>query len=250
MPPGRGRGPSRSPRARLRLGRQPAAGVRRRRQRMRGHGQELAEPAGVRQLDGEGEPRKAAPLRARLKNPTCSPDHIAKSERVGNGLGAGLLAVDILARPHRQRCRQPMPIRAGRHEHRLDVLPSEKLAQVDVSGAVLVAVFRIDGPLGIRSMRSLHIAHRHALHDRLGQEAAQHVAAPAADADGAEGDSFAGDNGAIESQRPTRHDHRSGHHGTGGRHTPQKLPSARTQLRLVHVFSSYRLSLTATALPM
>jgi len=171
---------------RLRLGGGPAAHRGSHPGRMGVDGPELAEPAGAGQLAGEGEVGEVPPLRAGLENPARAAHRLGQRQALHDVLGAGLLAVHVLARLRRVDRGRRVPVRSRGDEHRVDVGAGQQLAEVVIRRAVLIAVLLIGHFLDGRAACRLDVGNGDELHVRLLQKAPEVVAAPVSDADAAQ----------------------------------------------------------------
>ena len=166
-----------------------------------------AQLAGLRQVHGELEVPDAPPLHAALEDAVVTLDRPRQFAALRGRDADGLLAVDVLARLDGQRGGQRMPVVARRDQDGVEVLAGQQVPQVDVLGAVGVAVLLVHGRLGALTASALHVADGHHLHLALLHERA-HVIAPAAtDTDDAHGDALAGGRAPTRTQR-RRRDHR------------------------------------------
>ena len=164
---------------------------------MRIHGLELAQLAAPGQIHRKRKIRQAAPLRAGLKHPRGAAEGVGQGQALDDVLGAGLFAIDILAVVGRQNGRGGVPVRAGRDQDGVDVVPRQEFAQVNVGGAIGVAVAGIRPAFDRRAAIPAHLANRGKAHVRFAEETPEHVSAAAADADGAESDPFTGRHPAV-----------------------------------------------------
>ena len=124
-----------------------------------------------------------------------------------------LLAVHVLAVPHRLAGDQRVPVVGRGAEHRVDVRPGTQLAVIVVVVAALVraaglllGIAILDLLLGPLPMPGVHVADGQDLDFREAHEAAHVAAALAAHADEAHGDAVAGRRAAFAAQGRGRDD--------------------------------------------
>src|ERR1035437_7791364 len=186
---------------------------------------QLAEFAAARQVEGLDEIRPVAPLRPRLVNPSQPQERVRQRAAVGDGHGARLLAVNVLARLRRHHREQRMPAVARGDQQGVDILARPQLLLVGVHRAIVVAVFLVHHGLDGFTAFIAHVADRHELHVRLTQEAAQIAGAAAADAEAAHADAVAGRYGPVPPQCRRGHNQRRRRQCPGPERCPQRLPS-------------------------
>ncbi|OQC27344.1 MAG: hypothetical protein BWX70_02248 [Verrucomicrobia bacterium ADurb.Bin070] len=220
---------------RLRFGRQPGAvhvGAVPRRD-MRTHRADLAEPAQPQQFVGHREIRLAQALGAGLENATvtarCRHHRLPLRDRHR----AGLLAIDIFAGAHRQHRGRGVPAVAGGDQHRVDVSArGQKLANVAVGRAILIAVFGVHHAFDRFAPVLPHVADRHELGVLLGQNAMTQIgrAAPA-DPDAAHHDPLAGRDRTVSPQGRRRHQDRHDNRSAGRDGALEKTAAAHSAAR-------------------
>jgi hypothetical protein len=93
---------------------------------------ERTEFAVARQVDCEHEVWQAPALRSRLEHPSGSAEGFRQREALRDVLGAGFLAVDILARLGGQRGGRGVPVRTGGNQHGIQIVAGQEFAQVAV----------------------------------------------------------------------------------------------------------------------
>ena len=86
---------------------------------------------------------QAAALRAGLEDAAGAAERLGQLEALGDVLGAGLLAIDVLAGIGGEAGGGGVPVGAGGDEDGVNVAAGQQLAQIAVRGAVLVAVFGV-----------------------------------------------------------------------------------------------------------
>ena len=189
-----------------------------------------AQLAAAGQIDREHEVRQAAPLRAGLEHAAGAAERLRQREALGNVLGAGLLAIDVLAGLGGQDRGGGVPVRAGGDEDRVNVAAGQQFAQIAIHRAILVAVFVIRLLLDGFAPRGLDVADGDELHVRFLEEATQHVGAAAADADAAQHDAFAGSDPAVPAEHGAAHDLRGDQQGAHLRGGLEKPPTVEAGL--------------------
>ena len=195
-------------------------------------GLEPAQLAAPGQINRESKIGQAAPLCAGLEDAAGAADRLGQREALGDVLGAGFFAVNVLAGVGREDGGGDVPVGPGGDEDGLDIAAGQQLAQVAVRGAVVVAVFGISPPLDRRAARFLDIAHGHELHVGFLEETAQVVGAPVADADAAQDDAFAGGDAAVPAQNGSAHHLGRGQQGAGLECGLEKPPAAEAGARV------------------
>ena len=214
--------------------RQPAAGKGLHAGGMGIHAGDPPEPASPREFAGEGKVRQVPALRARLKHRAAPPHRVAKDQALGDVLGAGLLAVDVLAGLRRMHGHQAVPVGPRGNQHGVHIGLIEEFAEVVIGAAFRGAVVLVGDRLHRIPAGLLDVADRHELHVGLLEEAAEVVFAAAADADAGHADSLARRHGPVEAQR-RRRDHHRRRDGRGrARHRPLQKPPPRRPFTSLH----------------
>jgi hypothetical protein len=138
----------------------------------------------------------AADLESHIVLLDCRNDRLSLRE----GMGHGLLAIDVLLVVGRLDATLGMPVIRGGYTDCIDLLISEKLPEVAVALAVIVLVALVDLVLGMSHVVIVNITDSHDLGILIAHEGA-HIAAPhAADPDVAEHDPLTGRNSSAQSK--------------------------------------------------
>ncbi len=151
----------------------------------------FAKLAALCQVHRKGKVRQAAPLCAGLKHPPGATKGSGQLEAFTNRFCAWLLGVNVFPGVGGRHRGQPLPVRTGSDQHRVNVRPGQEFAQVPIHPAVLVPVLCIGALLYGLSPLFLHVANSHELNVGLFQETAEHITAPAANANGPQNDLLA-----------------------------------------------------------
>ena len=202
---------------------------------------ELADFAIADHLTGEPEDARGALLGAELKDAFVAMDFFAQCPVFGQIQPHWFLHVNVLAGADGRQRGQDVPVIGCRDEESVDVFPGDNLAEVAISGAIVVLIALVDRRASLFELVLFHIAHSHNLGVRLVQKVA-HVPPPLRpDANAADDDAVAGRHLALFAQRGSGDDRRkrSGRNcQAGGLH--QELPSCRVvgfHIELVIVLS-------------
>ena len=184
--------------------------------------EQLAELARLGHLDRQHEVADAATLGTRLIDPAVQVDHVGQGPALLDRHRAGLLAVDVLARPSGHDRSHRVPAVAGGDQHGVDVVAAEHIEHVAVRDAIAVAVGLVDHLLHFFAARLLTIGNGHELGHREFQELAQDVAPATAQPDSADGDALARGHGAVGPQGTSGNDRGNGTSYAGRRASLEK----------------------------
>ena len=183
-----------------------------------------AEPARPGQFAGEREVRQVPPLCPRLEDRAAPPHRVAEDETLGDVLGAGLLAVDVLAGLRGEHRHQAVPVGPGGDQHGVDVGLVEELVKILIRVAVGGAMVLVDDPLDRSATVFLDVADGDELHVGLLEKTAEVVFTPAADADATDANPLTRRHRTVEA--------RGG--GTRGKSAPEKRPPTQLVIRSLH----------------
>ena len=185
---------------------------------------DLARPAGIDDVPVVFE----HPLAAAGNNPAVAPGSRDHQRPFTEREGFGLLEINILAGPAGSNRHDRVPMVGGGDVDRIDVIPGQQFAEINVGGTVLVAVFAVHAPLAIVAPSAPHVAHRHILHVAAAEKRPLVAGAHVADADPPDHDPIAGRRGGGVAER-LGGDHVGGGHGGpgGGGGSPEKSAPGR-----------------------
>ena len=135
--------------------------------------------------------RQGTIFRGGLKYPSIAADCLAQKPAFRHGQG-GFLADDVLARPQGYQRHGHVPVIGRGNADRIDIAAVDDVAEIRVTGTILVLILTINAIAGLLPVSLVHVADGHHLSIRLFQEGAQILVAFAAYADASNGNPIGG----------------------------------------------------------